>query len=182
MREDCSRAGMLHQHQLLSVPELGSRASSGPMELILNSLFPNPAKNHSHARLKCCKGPSGADTVLPSCSSGCLSVRMSSAVMSCHVGPALITARLPPGCRGSAGSSCDPNTQHHLKPCGNSLGKQRGMQPAGKAAHQQRARVREVDFFWRKTAGAFAMPLLFSTRGMEVLKESNQDKKKSTLE
>lgn len=51
--------------------------------------------------------------------------------------------------------------------------------PLGAApAHQQQVRGRQGGFFWRKTAGAFAMPLIFSTRGME---ENKQDKK-TTLE
>lgn len=51
------------------------------------------------------------------------------------------------------------------------------MQPAGKAANQEPVRAREVGFFWRKTTGPFAMPLIFSSCGMEVLKENNQEEK-----
>ena len=39
--------------------------------------------------------------------------------------------------------------------------------------------VRQLPFFWGKTAGAFAMPLIriFSTCGTEVLKQNNQEEK-----
>lgn len=114
MWEDRSRAGMLHQHQLLPVPgrapELGVRASSGPTELIPQLTISYPCQGSRLSQDKVLKSPSGADP-----------------------------------------------------------------------AHQQQVRGRQGGFLWRKAAGAFAMPLIFSTRGMEVLKEKKQDKK-TTLE
>lgn len=73
---------------------------------------------------------------------------------------------------------------HHFLPCqGSRLPQDKVLKsPSGAdPAHQQQVRGRQGGFLWRKAAGAFAMPLIFSTRGMEVLKEKKQDKK-TTLE